>query len=211
MNEQVYLHGVGNGPHSYYDPRNQEVILGKILASGALLSMRQQGKESNNGFNGIDYVSLCDYEKKEVFNTGRRKYNTFYQHIINSLALVFPKEEIEVIVPTIVRNCTLNRSGYEWMKCLGESGEDRYSDLPDEVQVKDMVSLTNLSALTFPTEMFLSNFFLRKSSTKIDALKKEIAELYSLLKYFGYDIKIYDIHSLREMNEENIERLVLKR
>lgn len=211
MNEHVYMHGVGNGKERFYDPRQQELVLGNILASGALLSMRNQGRKSNEGFSGLDYISLCDYEKREEFGTSRLKYNTFYQHILSSLALVFPKDEIEVVQPTIVRCCTLNLAGYERMKYLGEQGEDRYSDLPDEVQVKDRVSLEHLYALTFPTEMYLANYFLRKKITKVDALKREIAELYSLLKCFGYDIKIYDIHSLQEMNEENIERLVLKR
>ncbi len=211
MEKHVYMHGVGYGKSIWYDPKEQEVILGKILASGALLSMRLQGRKSNDGFSGLDYVSLCDYDKKDQYNTGRKKYNTYQQYIINSLSLVFPKDKIEVIEPILVKNCTLSLQGYAYMKYLGEQTHARYSDLPDEVQVKDSVSLENMTALTFPTRTFLDNYFFRRKTTKVERLKEEIEELYSLLKYFGYDVKIYDIETFKEMNEENIESLVLKR
>ena len=210
MNEHVYMHGVGNYPtYNKYSPDNQRKILEKIFDSGALLSMRKQGRPSNNGFSGLDYVSLCDYEKRKEYNK-KRFYNTYYSYIINSLALAFDKEQIKVIHPYIVRICSYSLEGYERMKQYGEE-EDRYSDLPDEVQVRDQVSLDSMCGITFPTQLFIDQYFFKKKIIKLDNLKREIEEIRKLIDKYGYNVNIYDIHTLQELNDENMERLVLKR
>ena len=211
MNEHVYMHGVGYLPSGFYVPEDQRQILEKIFNSGALLSMRLQGRKSNEGFSGLDYISLCDLEKKHLKNTGRRNYNTYYNYVINSLSLAFDKDKLEVIEPFIVNNCSLDAYGYAKMKYLGESPYERYSDMPDEVQVKDSVSLDNMRAITFPTKTFIQCNFFKNKKRKLELLKEEINKINELIDKYGYDVKVYDIETLNEMNEENIERLVLKR
>ena len=51
-----------------------------ISESNALLSQRMQGKGTNGGFNGEDYISLCDYEKRDLVNGDREHYNS-YQYL----------------------------------------------------------------------------------------------------------------------------------
>ena len=214
MKQGVYYHSVGYiPPYFHYDPENQRIILDRILKSGALLSMRNQGRPSNGGFCALDYISLCDSDKTEDYNTGRKMYNGFQQYIRVSLSLVFDKEivekEAEILVPILVRNCSLNYQRLREMNFYGEC-EERYSDLPDEVQVKDRLSLDGLIALSFPTENFSRLYSLRSRKKRVELLKDEIKCLKEILDNHGYDMSIYDIDTFDEMTDENIEKLILK-
>ncbi len=210
MERDIYLRGIGYlPPYYYYDPKDQDKLLESILKEGSILSRRKLGKTSNNGFGGVDYICLGDYEKKEVFNKGRLRYNSYYQYIINSLAIAFKKDTIDVIEPIIVNNCTLSIDGYSRMKYLGEQ-EQRYTDLPDEVQVKDEISLDKMSGITFPTDTFIDLYSLRRKKVRLQILKDEINHINELIQKYGYDVKVYDVETLKEMTDENIEGLVYK-
>ncbi len=214
MEKGIYLHSVGYLPGQYYyDPENQEIILKRILDSGALLSLRRQGQIRNNGFNGPDLISLCDYDRRFEYNDRRTKYNGYNQYVIESLSLVFDKEKVkqetDIIVPKLVDKLD-TIFGYNVMYELGRSG-DFYSDLPDEVFVEDKLSLDGMTCLTFPTRVFKSLYFFKSKSVKIQLIKDEINRLKEILDKRGYDIGIYDIETFDELTDENIERLVLKR
>ena len=215
MEKGIYLHSVGYLPgHYYYDPENQEIILKRILDSGALLSLRRQGQIRNNGFNGPDLISLCDYDRRFEYNDRRTKYNGYNQYVIESLSIVFDKEEVkkevDIIVPKLVCKIPSNVDGFIKMNNLGKSG-DYYSDLPDEVFVEDRLSLDGMTSITFPTKVFKSLYFFKSKSKKIQLIKDEINRLKEILDKRGYDIGIYDIETFDELTDENIERLVLKR
>jgi hypothetical protein len=211
MEKDIYLRGIGYlPPYYYYDPKDQDKLLESIFKEGSILSRRKLGKQSNNGFGGVDYICLCDYELKDVFNEGRKRYNSYYQYICNSLSIAFKKGSIDVIKPTIIDNCTLSLDGYRCMKYLGEQLE-RYSDLPDEVQVKDEIPLDKMTGITFPTKTFIDLYSIRRKTKRLELLKEEINKLNELIYKYGYDVKVYDVETLNEMTEDNIERLVLKR
>ncbi len=215
MEKGIYLHSVGYlPPHYYYDPEDQKIILGKILDSGALLSLRQQGRIQENGFNGPDLISLCDYDKRFDYNGLRFKYNGYNQYLIESLSIVFDKEkveqEVEIIKPELINRLPKTLYGFIIMSDYSNSG-DSYSDLPDEVFVRDRLSLDGMTSLTFPTRVFNSLYVFRSKSKRIQLLKDEINRLKDILDKRGYDIGIYDIETFDEINDDNIEKLVYKK
>ena len=216
MEKGIYLHSVGYLPPCYfYDPKDQEIILSRILDSGALLSLRQQGRIQENGFNGADLISLCDYDKRFEYNGLRSKYNGYNQYAIESLSIVFDKEkveqEVEIIKPELVNRLPNTMHGFTIMNDYGNSG-DSYSDLPDEVFVRDRLSLDGMTSLTFPTRVFNSLYMFRSKSKRIQLLKDEINRLKDILDIRGYyNIGIYDIESFDEMTDEFIERKICKK
>lgn len=64
MERNIYLHAINATLGDTYPTIETYHILCKILKCRALLSSRLQRKLSTDGFNGRDYISLCDYAKK---------------------------------------------------------------------------------------------------------------------------------------------------
>ena len=209
MDENVYMHSINNSPVNYFSTKEAKRVLIRILKCNALLSRRMQGFSTNGGFNGEDYISLSDYSKRDIVNNGKKNYNAYNGYIRCGVSLAFDKDQVSVIEPEIIDICTTNYRDYYLMKELGLE-EERYSDLPDEVFVKDILPLDSLKYITFPVdEYFESRLYFSKKS-KIKHLKEEIEELKQILRQYNYFTDIYDIDSKILLNEEGIENLVLK-
>lgn len=210
MNEKIYLHTINNGSDGIYNSKRQLSVLTSILKDNMIKSLRLQGREAHPSFSGLDYISFSDYEKREVYNKEMKYYNGFQGYCRDGLSITFPHEKLKVIEPTIVEICSKDIYGYEKMFELGFSEDERYSDLPDEVQVKDFVKLDDMNGILFPTESFIDTKFFRTKKKKIELLKREISVIKELLyKYNHSDINIYDIDSLNEVNDEFIESKIL--
>lgn len=207
MNENVYLHDIGN-PHYLYVPADQRKVFERILDSGYLLSRRNQGIYFSTGFAGLDYISLCDYTLRDVCNG--EMYNGFHQYIKNSLAVGFPKESLDVIEPVIIKPISTIANGYDYMKYLGLSKNNRYTDLPDEIQVKDRVDMNSMSLVTFPTRYYIEDSLFNNKIMLYKRLKKELGEVNKLLIKYDYNVPIYDVESGIELNDDNIHNLVMK-
>ena len=86
MDDNIYLHAINATNNGVYiDTYDTYVLLCKILKCHALLSSRLQKAMSNEGFNGVDYVSLCDYSKRDIFNGVNDDFNAFCTYIRYSL------------------------------------------------------------------------------------------------------------------------------
>lgn len=211
MDERIYIHTINNKYSDYYKPERQKTYLEDDLKHGELRSRRLRGDlRDNTNFSGLDYISLSDYELRFSSNEGRRHYNSFYGYASSGISLAFPKDKIEVIKPTIISICSDNRRGFEAMRTLGMCEDERFSDLPDEVQVKNRLSLEHMNGILFPTENFLVSKVFTKRIKMIELLKKEIEEIRELLIKYGYDVNLYDVDTLNELNEEEIYKLSLK-
>lgn len=70
-----FYHGI----KSYYDPNESISIMLQIISSGGIKCRRLQGVTSKLGFNGDDYISVCegksDYEYRKYPN------NAFFRYI----------------------------------------------------------------------------------------------------------------------------------
>lgn len=205
MNHDVYMHAI-NAKYEY-DSVTTRTILYKILKCNALLSLRKQRRFNNGGFAGRDYISLCDYSKKDIVNEGVSGYNSYNAYIKNSLSLMIPKEGLDVIEPKLVSICTNSGYGFSKMSELGKSKTTRYTDMPDEVQVKDKVSLDNLIGITFPTHLLC---FKDKDVSKkiIDAL---VCDLDTILNKFDKNVPIYDINTELNLKDEEQKELVMSK
>lgn len=214
MDKKIYLHGIY--PTSSYNSMLTLYTLSRILQSRYLLSLRLQNKASKNGFNGLDYISLCDYEKRFEINPNTENsilsndpygYNAFNYYIRYSLSLIFPKKELEVIVPKIIDTPITTKEGFNNMKILGESTNERYSDMPDEVQVKDSISLDKMIGISYPLhQMYTDRLSIERN---VKAITKDLDKISNLLIKYGYNIKIYDIDTFEELKDYNsVKRLI---
>ena len=192
--KNIYLHAI-NPNQSEFDIKTTNIILSKILKSRYLLSRRLQNNYLPVGFNGLDYISLCDYDKKDIYNSGSIKYsdyNAYHNFIASSLSLMFPKECINAIDTKTIDYIYNYQKSYDYMQHLGLSSTTRYSDLPDEVQVKDKISLDHLIALTIPMHLIYNPLYSKDRNYK--RLIKELSTIKSILiRYHYLGIPIYDI------------------
>lgn len=210
MDKEIYLHAINSVQDDHYHPTETNQILNQILKRRAILSTKLQRRRSTGGFNGREYVSLCDYDKRNDYKKYMGRYNAFYMYIRYSLSLAFPKEKLSVIEPKILNGVYIrDLKGYSEMEKIGKSKSERCTDMPDEVQVKDQVSLDNLCAATFPLHL-LKDF----KGYSIDELSSiimyEIEEIDKLLSKFGYDVPIYDIDTFEELSSPSAIKMILR-
>lgn len=192
MEEEIYLHAIET-TNNEFNEKNTLIKLNKILKKGALLSLRKQRKMTNGNFCGPDYISLCDYEKRFEVQKEDKLYNSYNGFILNSLSIVFLKKDVNAIRPIILDNiCPNNKEGFKRMYTLGNSKENRYSDLPDEVQVKDSLSLDKMIAITLPKKKIISN--------ERNSLDDTIDMIKHILIMYGYDVPIYDIETFERLD-----------
>ena len=121
----------------------------QILKSGYIYSRRnlqntinfdkERLGEETSLFNGMDYVSLCDLSKEKT------DYSAYNMYVKRGLSFLFNKR-IEVILPIIINTKVGGYSFFGDAHLFGLQ-EKRYSDLPDEVQIKDKISLSYLEGM----------------------------------------------------------------
>ena len=201
--------------HTYYvlrdnslDSINDSLIkLEKILQSGKLLSKRRQGVKNNSmNYAGLDYISLADYTKRNMCdNDDYSDYNAYCMYSFNGFSFAFIKEDIlyqEVKLEPIV---SFDRSS---MMNIGNKGIStiRYSDLIDEVQVKDELSLQKIIGLTVSLSHLCFIF-----NNDYEFIAKLLLKIEEILKRYNYNVLIYDVETLEKINSiHKIERQLKK-
>lgn len=212
MDNKIYLHDISTQSSSFDFEKSLEKLR-EILRSEFLLSRRNLGlSEVQAGFNGLDYISLCDYEKRTLENGSRDMYNAYYAYIYNNLALAFPKNRFDVITPKYIDHALAgSKFGHYVMKKCGNS-KKRYSDYPDEVQVRDKIDLDFLCGITYPALTHYSH--LRKSLSRektIELMLEEIEALTQLIYDYDYgNIYVYEPNSLSLIDDNMSLRRVLR-
>ena len=208
MRNDIYLHSLHASNIEYSSKKTLE-LLEKILKSGAVLSTRLSGEKCNNNFTGRDYISLCDYERRNRGKGYKKTYNGFYQYAVFDPSIMFPKDQVEVIEPIILKKMIAFYSGsITLMKELGMS-EERYSDLEDEVQVKDRIDIHKMCGFTLPTYEFTRRF----KSVEHDAkfAYNEVLKYKELFDKYGFEVPFYDINTERSMDTyDEVYDVVLK-
>ena len=207
MDKNIYLHAI-YAKSDLYDPASTLRVLKQILKSQALLSKRMQNKaKSDVYFNGIDYISLCDYNKRT--EKYKRRYNAYEGYIRYSLSLMFPQEKLSVITPEMI-DLAYDDGYYDYagMAQLGLSDDKRYSDLPDEVQVKDAISLDLMSGITLPLSKMRLSY--GNADMNIKYALKEIERILILLDKHDRLVPIYDIDTFTRIDDEENVKCLLK-
>lgn len=210
MDRNIYLHAINSVPDEYYHPEETNKILLQILKRRAILSSKLQRRRSTGGFNGHDYVSLCDYAKRNNYKSFMGKYNAYHTYVRYSLSLAFPKDKLNIIKPKVLNGVYIRDSkGYNEMEKLGKSRKERCTDMPDEVQVKDKVSLDNLCATTFPLHL-LRDFSDCSLDEQASIIMFEIEEIDRLLNKFGYDVPVFDIDTFEELTSASQVKMLIR-
>lgn len=209
MDDNICLHAI-NSSYEYNYRKINLIKLEFILKDNALLSRRLQGLNFSTGFNGMDYISLCDYQKRNIYPINYPQYTSYDAYIKESLSIAFPKDKLPLITPFIIDVISQNKKGYNQMANLGVSHKIRYSDLYDEVQVKDRISLDLMCAITIPINE-LNNIFLSKDRNTQN-ITKYLNTIRTLLIKYDHLVPIYDIDSMTELkDEETIKKLLKKK
>ena len=80
----------------------------------------------------------------------------------------------------------------------------RFTDLPDEVQVRDSIDVSKSNGIIFPTKEFMYSRPLTTRRKMIELMKVELDTIRTMLDKYNYDLSIYDVDTLEELNDDNI-------
>ena len=209
MNEKICLHAITTYYELYYTKINIDKLK-CILKDNAVLSRRKQGIHNSQGFNGIDYISLCDYQKRNLHPLNYPYYTSYEAYIKKSISLIFPKDKLEILTPHIVGMISPSKKGYANMAYLGMDKETRYSDLYDEVQVANKIPLDLMCGITVPINR-MNYSSLLNTNQKIKIIIKHLNKIKELLIKYNHLVPIYDIETMEEINnDEAVKRLIKK-
>ena len=177
--DECYAHTIRISNYRIRDIQQLE----KILQSGCLLSrklQRQKGYKSIDNsvltacFNGMDYISLCDLKMN---HDGYSAYNMYTK---KGLSLLLDRN-LPIINPTIV-----NPGDYNYFNVKVFLGNNRFTDLIDEVQVKNNISLSHLKGMCLSLSRFKEFYNEQYIDYYLDYLK-------SVLDEYGYSVPIYNL------------------
>ncbi len=115
----------------------------KIIDCGYIKSKRQLGFSKENDFNGLDYISLCNKESNDMYIGST--LNSFDNYIKNNFCFIISND----INATKCEYIDISKCTEEQVKLLSNS-DVRYSDMFDEWQVKDSISLNDVVGIGLP-------------------------------------------------------------
>ena len=212
-----YLHAIDCQNGLPFDGKHSLKVLKEILSSGELKSRRLRGitDESHSGWNGLDYISLCDYRRRnnQPFENDQnlKNYTAYETYIKESLSFILKKNKITAIKTELVEPIIFDWDSHYTMYRLGNSTEGRYSDLLDEVQVRDRIPFDRIIGMTIPVEYMISEhepFFEPKGYKPIDPytieeLIKYLKKLKELLKRYNVSNELYDLETQNLLDSED--------
>lgn len=172
----------------------------EIIQSGAIKSRRLQGVTSKFGYNGDDYISICSKEdEKEYFKYPINAYDTY---ILNGFCFIISDD-----IPAIKVRYTEVYNDFDFetiIELMSEKPEQRYSDMFDEWQVKDEISLNQIIGIGIPYD---------EVSKLNGEFKIELDILINIATSMGWDIvntsdaKDLDDYERRILNDEKINSM----
>lgn len=167
----------------------------EILDSGYVFARyKSPHKNSDVSFCGNKFISLCKYQDGididtiDYYEDGHILHSGFNNYITNHIGLVF--KSIPVL-PTIYMPYT------ELYENPDDSSIIRYSDIGDEYQAYEEISLNDLVAILYP-KLFMENY------NKVTC-NKDYCYLVKYLKEKHYSVPIID--SSKEVILEEVKRL----
>lgn len=237
MDEHIYMHTLYTSED--YDFKKTQELFEKILRSNAIFSKRfllysiryntcdideiskliENDPESdkllnssdNNNFCGMDYISLSDFEKRDVVKPRDSKkhfsfiksknYNAYHCFVKYNTSIILQKGKFEVYEPTILEDEIRRPYIYKQIIDNIKFKEERFTDLEDEVQAKDYVSLNNMIGLMVPC-ISMRNFWLRKSNN-LSIIKYQLEEYRKLLLKYEKDVPIYDSKTFIPLDDDD--------
>ena len=209
--KDVYLHGICICDNN--DFTDTFSILEKILQSGSLLSLSLQDKYDHDkiGYNGLEYISICDFTKiNDVYNKKKIciNYNAFSYHIKRSLTLALSKENIETVKPILLEPYFIKRRSEREILFLINKSTRKFSDYPDELMVKNRISLNNLKFITIPVNYFMSN---EKEENRYNMIVDLLRKTRAILKKYDKLVPLYDLDTMINLDDNIKVKELIKR
>ena len=137
----------------------------KILQSGSIQCRRLLGKKAN-GYNGLDYVSVCKkYAEEDYQNTDLD--NAFYKYVQNYCCFILSEE-----IPAMKTFPTKHIGDYPMDTILFDK-QKRVSDMFDEWQVYKEIPLSAIIGIGIPLEE-LDTILTKTSGNGAEKIKKLI-------------------------------------
>ena len=147
----MFFHGVINGLV------DQKIL--QILKDGKIKSAAKRNNINNRGFNEMDYISVCEYLGEDIYKDNPN--NAFHKYILDNFCFII--SDIDVEMPIFIKDgATMNR--FELIKLKNNNPDKRYSDIIDERQVKDEISLSKVIAIGIPYHPTMVDGYIKLSS-----------------------------------------------
>lgn len=203
--DNYYLHAI-NAEDSF-TRETTLVKLEDILKTGHLLSRKMRGDSDleKGGYNGLNYISLCNYSMKDTAPYENiqffKGYTSYTKYIKLSLSLILNKKSLKVINPTLLPPSVFDWDSLREMRYLGNHPKARFTDMPDEVQVKNKISLQNFERITLPISYMIDET--KTKNNNRDMIIIFLKDINTLLRKYNYIKSIYDLDTLIEMKEDN--------
>lgn len=194
--ETVFYHGI----KEYYSPNEAILRMLEIIDSGGIKSRRLQGKTSPFGFNGDDYISIC--ERKSNGEYLKYSNNAFFKFIQFGFCFIISNDVSAI--PIKYLDCSIFPSfgeASEYMRCYPNI---RFSDMFDEWQVKDEIPLTHIVGIGLSGHKILNYI---KYGQEQEAFKNNLSKLDTIAKSLNWYIVNTDT---LYMKDNYIEYLSIK-
>jgi len=158
-------------------------ILEEIFKSGYILSRNEQRKQGKRNvsnsiitacFNGMDYISLCD------LMMSHDGYSSYDMYIRKGLSLLLDRD-LSVIKPKLI-----DQNDFMYFNTYTFCGKERFTDLIDEVQVKDQISLKHLLGISLSLSVF-------RSFHDEEYLINYLKYVNFIQDKYNYDVPIYNL------------------
>ena len=207
MSTDIYLHAV-NTTGDVKDIDGSVTTLEKILATGAILTRKALGL-AGCGFNGTNCISLSDYSLR--YDHARKDDSRFYDYTAyelytsKALSLMIDESAVKVIHPTLIP--PMEKSVFSLLRFYYASFDMTFrhlTDLPDEVQVRGCISEDAFRGVSMPTIELAQKMGVNKA-------KEVFLKVKELLKKYEYNMGIYDVSSLEELESEKDVEGIIKR
>ncbi len=161
----------------------------EILKSGGIKSRRLLGKENVVGFNRLDYISLCDKGEQDIYEDDP---DCAYLWYIQDQFCFIISDTISVIHPSYVPEDIIY--GPFIKPFLDSHSEKQYTNLFDEVQVRDEIPLSKIIGIGIPFADYEQG------------LPPEIEEFILLSRVLGFDVVDTSDEDFVEKYESRKER-----
>lgn len=213
--KKYYLYAIDCNNGKPFNTEKTLLKLEQILKSGYILSRRKLGDidPKKGGWNGFDYISLCDYLNKDAEpyenNHFYKGYTAYEIYISSSLSLILNKKGMNVVKPELMPPAIFDWNSLEEMRILGNHSTRRFSDLPDEIQVKNRISLKKLEGITLPISYMLDEKF--KNIYSKEMIIIFLNEIKQMLEKYNMVVPIYDLFTTIELNNSEDIDFALKK
>lgn len=162
------------------EPIDKIITMINIIESGGIKSKRKL--KINNlyvGYNGSDYISLCNKEDNSMYNFFYDNMNSYEDYIYSNFCFIV-SDEINAIK---TKKFDIKGKYVSYMQFYSlAQGDIRYSDMFDEWQVKDEINMDKIIGIGLPFNLVFSY----KNSDQ--EFKKYIELLFNLVHKYNLDI-----------------------